>query len=299
MVRASVSSAPRAIASSCMPKTPIANSVDTKTIRQARNPERIGSPAGRGARRITSGSGGSKASAIASATELTMFTHNICTGVIGRATPARIAAIRHIDSPPLTGSRNMMAFLRLSYTARPARTASAMVAKLSSASTISAASFAASLPLPPIAMPTSARFRAGASLTPSPVIATTAPSACRACTRRSLCSGLVRAKTSDDITRCRSVTSSSRSMSAPVTTSKAPGRPRRRAIADAVPAWSPVIIFTRMPAAWQSATAAIASSRGGSISPKRPSSVRPLPTSSNDSVDVPTGTSSVATAITR
>ena len=46
-----------------------------------------------------------------------------------------------------------------------------------------------------MATPISARFRAGASLTPSPVMATTAPSACRAFTRRSLCAGLVRAKT--------------------------------------------------------------------------------------------------------
>ena len=39
----------------------------------------------------------------------------------------------------------------------------------------SAASLAASVPLPPMATPTSARLSAGASFTPSPVIATTAP----------------------------------------------------------------------------------------------------------------------------
>ena len=41
----------------------------------------------------------------------------------------------------------------------------------------------------PIATPMSAAFSAGASLTPSPVIATTSPSACSASTMRSLCAG--------------------------------------------------------------------------------------------------------------
>ena len=68
-----------------------------------------------------------------------------------------------------------------------------MEAKLSSANTISDASLAASVPFMPIATPTSARFRAGASLTPSPVMATIWWLACKAATKRSLCSGLARA----------------------------------------------------------------------------------------------------------
>lgn len=48
-----------------------------------------------------------------------------------------------------------------------------MLAKLSSKSTISEASFATSVPVIPIANPTSAFLRAGASLVPSPVTATT------------------------------------------------------------------------------------------------------------------------------
>ena len=48
-----------------------------------------------------------------------------------------------------------------------------MVAKLSSVMTIFAASFATSVPVMPIATPTSAVTSAGASFTPSPVIATT------------------------------------------------------------------------------------------------------------------------------
>jgi hypothetical protein len=49
----------------------------------------------------------------------------------------------------------------------------------------------------PIATPTSARFNAGASLTPSSVIANTCPSACSAVTRRNLFSGLVAGKDID------------------------------------------------------------------------------------------------------
>jgi hypothetical protein len=67
-----------------------------------------------------------------------------------------------------------------------------MVAKLSSTSTMSAASRATSVPDCPMATPMSARLRAGASFTPSPVAATTSPIARRAVTIRSLCSGVVR-----------------------------------------------------------------------------------------------------------
>lgn len=58
--------------------------------------------------------------------------------------------------------------LVLLYISRPSSTASSIVAKLESARTMSAASFATSVPLP-IATPISAFFKAGASLTPSPV----------------------------------------------------------------------------------------------------------------------------------
>ena len=72
--------------------------------------------------------------------------------------------------------------------ARPSSTAATIVAKLSSASTMSAASLETSVPVMPIATPMSAVFRAGASLTPSPVIATVipraaAPSRSAACAR--------------------------------------------------------------------------------------------------------------------
>src|SRR3989304_6281885 len=69
-----------------------------------------------------------------------------------------------------------------------------MEAKLSSASTMSAASFATSVPAIPIATPMSAFISAGASFTPSPVTATTCPIRWSADTARSLCSGATRAR---------------------------------------------------------------------------------------------------------
>ena len=55
---------------------------------------------------------------------------------------------------------------------------------------MSAAPLATSVPVFPMAQPMSAAFRAGASLTPSPVMATTWPRRCQAWTMRILCSGV-------------------------------------------------------------------------------------------------------------
>ena len=71
--------------------------------------------------------------------------------------------------------KKCIAFRILSYIFLPCFTASTIVTKLSSASIISAAFFATSVPFFPIAIPISAFFKAGLSFTPSPVIATTAP----------------------------------------------------------------------------------------------------------------------------
>ena len=70
-----------------------------------------------------------------------------------------------------------------------------MVAKLSSNKTISLASLLTSVPVMPIAIPISACFKAGASFTPSPVIATNFWHFCKAWTIRNLCSGDTLAKT--------------------------------------------------------------------------------------------------------
>ena len=111
------------------------------------------------------------------------------------AKPARIAMMTVSASPPLVGSVHAVTFWILSYTVRPSCTADTIEAKLSSRSTICEASLAASVPLWPMAMPMSACLSAGASLTPSPVMATVWPRDCSARTMRSLCSGVVRANT--------------------------------------------------------------------------------------------------------
>src|SRR5215207_7361378 len=72
---------------------------------------------------------------------------------------------------------------------RPCSTAATMVAKLSSVSTMSAASLETSVPVTPIATPMSAFLSAGASFTPSPVMATMCLFPCMASIMVSLCSG--------------------------------------------------------------------------------------------------------------
>src|SRR3989338_320501 len=57
----------------------------------------------------------------------------------------------------------------------PSSAAETMEPKLSSRSTMSEASFATSVPMPPIATPRSAAIRDGASFTPSPVMAIISP----------------------------------------------------------------------------------------------------------------------------
>ncbi len=59
-----------------MPKIPTRNSAETKKIRQITKRDSIGSSGRRGGRCITSASVGSKASTMASATELTMLTQS-------------------------------------------------------------------------------------------------------------------------------------------------------------------------------------------------------------------------------
>ena len=140
-----------------------------------------------------------------------------------------------------------------------------MVAKLSSVRIITAASLETSVPVIPMATPMSAAFSAGASFTPSPVIATTLPERLSSCTRRILSSGATRAMTPISGSSSSSCSSLIAANSVPVRA--LPSIPSSRAIAPAVTAWSPVIIRTRIPASWHSAMAALASGRGGSTIP--------------------------------
>ena len=86
-----------------------------------------------------------------------------------------------------------MNFWILSKIPRPSSTALTIEAKLSSVRTMSDTSLVTSVPVMPMAMPMSAALMAGASLTPSPVIATICPRDFQACTTRSLCSAETRA----------------------------------------------------------------------------------------------------------
>ena len=116
-----------------------------------------------------------------------------------------------------------------------------MDAKLSSVSVMVAASLATSVPEIPMAIPMSARLSAGASFTPSPVMATTSPPRLSAETIRSLCAGDTRAKTEVPGRTCASASSLMRSRATPVTAAPSPPKPSSRAMAAAVVGWSPVV----------------------------------------------------------
>jgi len=89
----------------------------------------------------------------------------------------------------LTASWNCKNFLTLSKTLLPYLRATTIEVKLSSKRTISAAALATSVPVIPIANPTLEALRAGASLDPSPVIATTASHYCNPVDNKSLSVG--------------------------------------------------------------------------------------------------------------
>ena len=114
MVRDCSTGRPRDSAQKNRPKAPATNRIDTNSTRKSSSPVRIGWPLRRGGRRIVPSSVGSKASARPSATAVTMFTHRICIGVIGRVSPSARAPRMVSASPPLVGSVQEITFIRLS-----------------------------------------------------------------------------------------------------------------------------------------------------------------------------------------
>ena len=161
-----------------------------------------------------------------------------------------------------------------------------MVEKLSSARIIFALCLVTSVPVMPIATPMSAVFTAGASLTPSPVIATMLPCRCSDSTIFSLCSGATRAYTD---TSAVAASNAAVPLPSPVAASFAASSsswspvsalpslsmmPRSEAMRAAVNGWSPVIITARMPARCASATESRTSVRGGSMMPTMPFQMR-------------------------
>ena len=122
---------------------------------------------------ITSLSTASIPNAMAGKLSVTRFIHSNCIDKNSVLCHKIIARNTETTSPIFVPSKKPTTFLILAYIPRPSRTASTIVAKLSSVRVISAAPFATSVPVMPIAQPMSAALSAGASFTPSPVIATT------------------------------------------------------------------------------------------------------------------------------
>jgi hypothetical protein len=99
-----------------------------------------------------------------------------------------------VSSAALPDNRYTSVLRMLSKIPRPSATAATMLAKLSSARTMSDASRVTSVPVRPMAMPICASRSAGASLTPSPAIATMAARAFHSRTIRILSSGVALSK---------------------------------------------------------------------------------------------------------
>lgn len=133
--------------------------------------------------------GGSVAKAREAKVSMIKLIHNIWIGFNTSCfrTPAPIKVIT--TATTLTVSWNWMNFLIESYIFLPHTQAETIDLKLSSRSIIEAAYLATSVPAIPIANPTSAYFKAGASFVPSPVTATTWPHSLSPVTSAYLCSG--------------------------------------------------------------------------------------------------------------
>ncbi len=132
-----------------------------------------------------------------------------------------------------------------------------------------------SVPFMPMATPISASFTAGASLTPSPVMATMWPFFFKLLTILSLWRGVTRAKTAICSICFKSSLSLILSSSWPVTILLSlVSMESSLATAQAVDLWSPVIITGLIPAVKHFCTAEIASGLGGSMRPIIPTKVR-------------------------
>src|ERR1700704_2556282 len=149
---------------------------------------------------------------------------------------------------------------------------------------ISAAALRAASVAPDTAVPQSACFKAGASLTPSPVIATKWPRACSALTIAYLCSGKTRAKPSA-FSIASAICGGTLLGSMSLGKASAAGmmwvpRPSWRAVSMAMAVSSPVTILIRTPFSRAFSMVALESSRGGSNIGRMPSSDQLRPPSS-------------------
>ena len=221
----------------------------------------------RGGSCITRSSGGREASASAAKVSMMRFTQSICVTVRGDSVPRNAPMSTMRQAATLMVIWKTMKRWIFLYRERPHMTAREMLMKELSRMVMALASLATVVPSP-MESPTCAAFRAGASLVPSPVTATTWSFFWSSLTSRSLSMGLARHMIFRSITRSSSSASGVCSNSTPVIrrsgVSSSVHRPIWRPISRAVPGVSPVTILMRMPASMQSFTAWGTSSRTGS-----------------------------------
>ena len=269
-VRPSAMLQPWACSQACAPSSSAATPAPCSSAGHSARRAKGESATARGGRCMMSGASGSASKTMEQAGSMSSSISTMCTGSSSAGQCSSVGASASAMMGTCTANTKRVALRTLSSMRRPWRMAATIWAKLSCSSTSAAASRATSVPRSPMAMPTCAALSAGASFTPSPVMATTAPSSRSSRTRRSLCAGLRRAHMSTWCRRARRALSSRPCSSSPVITSGRSDRPTWRAMARAVAGWSPVIITTRTPAARHCARASGTSGRGGSASASRP-----------------------------
>jgi len=166
-----------------------------------------------------------------------------------------------------------MYFSMLAKVLRPSVTPCSRTIRLFSSRIISAASLAIST-AESTEIPMSAARSAGASLMPSPIKPTTCPSPRSTRTMRSLCIGVSLANTVVSRATFSSCTSSSASISLPITTLSA-CNPTSLQTLRATSGLSPVRIFTVTPLRCSASSAGAVLSFGGSRNAIYPARIRP------------------------
>ncbi|KAH3659767.1 hypothetical protein OGATHE_005812 [Ogataea polymorpha] len=206
-----------------------------------------------------------------------MLIHRICMALRGLGRLKSVETAIRESAATDVESWNVRKFWMLLKMPFPSLMACKMVLKSSSVKTMSAASLATSVPFLPMAIPISASLSAGASFTPSPVMATMSPRICNARTMDTLCSGVVLANTdTDSIASARSC-SDIESILSPLRTLRSgslSGMPILRAMLVAVTSLSPVIMITWTPPLMSEAIDWLTCGRGGSFIPIRPQKTR-------------------------
>ncbi len=155
---------------------------DMKSIRQSMPGYIMPTLRWRGGCSSSSPMRGSSPRGTATAVSVSRLFQIICTASSGALPRKRMPRTRASSSPMVVLNRKKMTLRSRLKITLPSPTAATTEAKLSSARFMSPASLATSVPVMPMAMPILAAFKAGASLTPSPVMATTCPRLFRALT---------------------------------------------------------------------------------------------------------------------